>query len=476
MRKKFVTLAFVLLLCGIVLIFPANAVQNGKIAFTRMINYGVPLEIAVMNPDGTGQTLLTSNQANDGFSSWSPDGTKITFSSDRDGNSEIYWMNADGTGQYRLTNNNYQDSDPAWSPDTTKIAFTSNRDGNNQIYVMNADGTGQLRRTNNNWDDKHPAWSPNAKKIVYSSFHGGEKEILIMNADGTGQAPIANFPSDGNAYDGFPAWSPDGTKITFVRDFDIWIMNADGTGQTKISGEEGGLFPEWSPDGTKIVFSYFDIVNGIAIMNPDGTERSFLTHREGHDEQPSWAPAMITINAAGSGVIGDYINISGTNTISTNTYLYVMGPNLNPNGILLGVVNVVNGGTWDFAWFTATSPGVTLDPGTYTIYGSATPIDLSKPDTFATVSIVLKTPWQSVQDLRLKVDGMGLPLDVENGLMDKLNSAQSQIMKKKNTPARNVLSAFINQVNAQKRKALTTAQANELIVTVQRIIYAIPGK
>ena len=50
-------------------------------------------------------------------------------------------MNADGTGQTNLTNNVAVDSWPAWSPDGTKIAFTSQRDGNGEIYSMNADGT-----------------------------------------------------------------------------------------------------------------------------------------------------------------------------------------------------------------------------------------------------------------------------------------------------------------------------------------------
>ena len=65
---------------------------------------------------------------------------KIVFTSDRDGNSEIYVMNPDGSGQTRLTNNGAIDADPVWSPDGTKIAFWSERDGPAEIYVMNADG------------------------------------------------------------------------------------------------------------------------------------------------------------------------------------------------------------------------------------------------------------------------------------------------------------------------------------------------
>ena len=78
---------------------------------------------------------------------WSPDGRKIAFASERDGNSEIDLMNADGSGQWNLTRNLAYDGDPAWSPGGQKITFVSNRDGRYEVYVMNADGSGQRRLT-----------------------------------------------------------------------------------------------------------------------------------------------------------------------------------------------------------------------------------------------------------------------------------------------------------------------------------------
>ncbi len=72
-------------------------------------------------------------------------GGYIAFTSDRDGNNEIYVMKADGSEQTRLTNNPASDLYPAWSPDGTRIAFVSDRDGNYEIYVMKADGNVQTR-------------------------------------------------------------------------------------------------------------------------------------------------------------------------------------------------------------------------------------------------------------------------------------------------------------------------------------------
>jgi TolB protein len=85
-------------------------------------------------------------------------GGRIAFTSDRDGNFEIYVMNADGTALTRLTDapDNFL---PSWSPSGKQIAFTSNRDGNNEIYIVNADGTRWTNVTLHPSNDTQPDWA-----------------------------------------------------------------------------------------------------------------------------------------------------------------------------------------------------------------------------------------------------------------------------------------------------------------------------
>ena len=140
-------------------------------------------DIFVMDADGGNQQNITNNPFDERHPSWSPDGERIAFSSQRDGHfrrrfgitSEIYVMNADGGNQQRLTENLKNDWFPSWSPDGERIAFMSERDGdgNSEIYVMDNNGANPQKLTNNPHRDGGPAWfnspfsvSPAGKKFI----------------------------------------------------------------------------------------------------------------------------------------------------------------------------------------------------------------------------------------------------------------------------------------------------------------------
>jgi Tol biopolymer transport system component len=219
---------------------------------------------------------------------------KIALTSDRDGNAEIYAMNDDGSSQTRLTNNSANDYQPAWSADGSQIAFFTNRDaGDYEVYKMDADGANPVRLTTSGGDDGGPAWSPNGAKIAFHSARDGTFEIYSMNADGSSQTrltPLANGGFEADA-----EWSPDGTKIVFWSDTDgdsdIYTMNADGSGRTQLTfNGASDTHPVWSPDGTKIAFrSTRDGNDEVYTMNANGSGQTNLSLWPSSEQEPTWS-------------------------------------------------------------------------------------------------------------------------------------------------------------------------------------------
>jgi len=179
--------------------------------------------------------------------SFSPDGTLIVFTSNQDGDNEIWFMNADGSSVRQLTTNTENDSSPVFSPDGTRIAYASDAlsPGFSEIYEYNLETDSTIRLTDEAGENYAPAYSPDGTRIAFISTRGADGDIYIM--DSNGQRKVLLTLDDDGAEDSAPVFTPDGEYIAFVSNrgedtslFGVYLFNIRTGGIEQIfDGTEG---------------------------------------------------------------------------------------------------------------------------------------------------------------------------------------------------------------------------------------------
>ncbi|MGH6877336.1 MAG: TolB family protein [Rhizomicrobium sp.] len=175
-------------------------------------------------------TRLLGSTRNDRSPQYSPDGTRITFRSDRTGTDEIWVSDTSGENAVRLTSfDGPLTGTPRWSPDGQFIAFDSRPNGNPDIYVVSANGGPPRRLTSAASEDVVPSWSADGQSIYFASNRSGSWQVWKIASD---TAAERDPPKQVTRQGGFAAFeSLDGSNVFYAKGRDepgLWSIPARG--------------------------------------------------------------------------------------------------------------------------------------------------------------------------------------------------------------------------------------------------------
>jgi len=237
-----------------------------------------------------------------------PAGGIIAYASTRHRHTaDLYAQRVGSTAVTQLTNDPANDIMPAFSPDGTKLAFASDRDGDWNIYLMDARGGRPVQITTEATADLHPSFSPDGKRLVYSAYNAQSQQWELVVTE-LGKSNSRQIIGHGL----FPTWHPTDETILYqnarqrgTRWFSVWkidLVDGDPTAPTElaVSANAACITPQWSADGRHIVFCTVispeaDEVNrpsqaDVWVMRVDGTQRTRLTGGRFANLQPIWSP------------------------------------------------------------------------------------------------------------------------------------------------------------------------------------------
>jgi tricorn protease len=260
-----------LFLCGLIASTAAGQAKlvryphyhNGRIAFNYLG------DIWTANENGQNVQRLTANRARDVYPRFSPDGKWIAFSSERNGNLDIFIMPSNGGTAKQLTFHSADDTVLGWKPDSSGVLFTSNRgeDFTPKLYVVNINGGMETKAGTDM--GVQGAFSPDGRFIAYNpksqvywrKFYRGsnQSDVVIMDVANKKFTQVTDF----NGLDSWPMWGNDG-GIYFVSDRDgngltnIWRTTDKGGKAEKVTTFKAGdvRWPAISGDGRVIVFEH----------------------------------------------------------------------------------------------------------------------------------------------------------------------------------------------------------------------------
>jgi TolB protein len=264
-----------------------QGVFDSKIAYSSEVNGN--RDIYICDFDGFNPIQITNDAAIDQMPAWSNTGDRIYFTSDRKGNHDLYCYVFEKNESYVVSNREGLNFAAAPSPDGKYIALTLSVAGNSEIYLLDSSGR-IMRRLTYSWAiDTSPTWSPNSREIAFISDRAGNPQIYVTDVDGINIRRLTYYGD----YIADPVWSPRGDYIAYCSreagQFQIYIVDIMGQNAYKLTEIGSNEAPAWSADGLHLVYSSnVDGLYSLWSMNFDGSSKRKFNLR-GNCKSPSWS-------------------------------------------------------------------------------------------------------------------------------------------------------------------------------------------
>ena len=218
-------------------------------------------------------------------------GTPIVFTSDIDGNREIFSLDPDKAELVNLTKSSGSEYAPALSPDGSHLAFLSGEEEHNTLQVIALNEETDSRTAVSKIDGSHRdhRWAPSGDRIAYLVQNGGDPSTHVADHDGSDSMELTTIVAHEVG-----GWSYDGSSVVFtVRGGPgqgIYVRNPDGVNEVRLT-DQPDYNPVWSPNSHRIAFiSERDGNPEIYLMNSDATELKRITNSGAKDYDIAWSP------------------------------------------------------------------------------------------------------------------------------------------------------------------------------------------